>query len=332
MITDYYYYNKLSDGNKIIYKKLYESIIQMDATCLLENTVLDSEEAHSIIDALDNDNPHLFYANLRHLQAANNGRDTEIRIEYYYPATEVKRYLGEVEACVNTYLKSVNMSMDDFEKVRILYEKMVLSVEYDFDASESDMEAFSALGALCNNKAKCEGISKAFKLLLNAADIKCLVVNGEAESPMRAGDDRHAWNIVKIGDTSFHVDVTWAIADDGKSDGVSFDYFGLNDEQIQKDHFGYCNTPECKSDMYDYFKLNNRSVINAENVEPLLKNSISVPCKLRFRLDYECDFEKESKRCSKIAKELVKNGDYKVRVNTGCREKQKIVVITTSKE
>ena len=36
MITDYYYYNKLSDGNKIIYKKIYESIIQMDATCLLE--------------------------------------------------------------------------------------------------------------------------------------------------------------------------------------------------------------------------------------------------------------------------------------------------------
>lgn len=332
MITDYYYYNKLSDENKKIYKKLYKSIIQMDAICSLENTIMDSEDAHRVIDALDNDNPHLFYANLRHLQVANNGRDTEIRIEYYYSETVAKRYSDEVEACVNTYLKSVNTSMDAFEKVSILYEKLVIGVEYDFAATEDDVEAFSALGALRNNKAKCEGISKAFKLLLNAADIKCLVVNGEAESPMGVGDNRHAWNIVKLDDTSFHVDVTWAIADDGKSEGVSYDYFGLTDEQIQKDHFGYCDTPECKSDLYDYFKLNNGSVVAAEDVETKLKSLIAVPCKLRLRLDYECDFEKESKRCIKIAKELVKNGDYKVRVNTGCREKQKIVVITTSKE
>lgn len=96
MITDYYYYNKLSDENKKIYKKLYKSIIQMDAICSLENTIMDSEDAHRVIDALDNDNPHLFYANLRHLQVANNGRDTEIHIEYYYSEIVAKRYSDEV--------------------------------------------------------------------------------------------------------------------------------------------------------------------------------------------------------------------------------------------
>ena len=100
------------------------------------------------------------------------------------------------------------------------------------------------LGVFAYHKAQCEGIAKAMKVLLNAVDVKCIVVTGIAG---KNGNMRpHAWNLVNIDGDSYQLDVTW---DMGKSTGaeIAYNYFNLSDECIGKNHRADCKLPECKS-------------------------------------------------------------------------------------
>ena len=84
----------------------------------------------------------------------------------------------------------------------------------------------------------------AVKVLLNAIDVKCIVVTGTAG---KNGNMRpHAWNLVNIDEVSYQLDVTW---DMGKSTGdkISYEYFNLSDECIVKNHSADCKLPECGS-------------------------------------------------------------------------------------
>lgn len=62
------------------------------------------------------------------------------------------------------------------------------------------------LGVFAYHKAQCEGIAKAVKVLLNAVDVKCIVVMGDSVKNGRSVP--HAWNIVDIGADPYQLDVT----------------------------------------------------------------------------------------------------------------------------
>jgi hypothetical protein len=67
--------------------------------------------------------------------------------------------------------------------------------------------------------------------------------------------DLHAWNIVDIDGVYCQIDTTW-----GDPVGVAvpeknFNYFGLTDLQMYRDHFpDEMNYPLCVNDRFDYFK------------------------------------------------------------------------------
>lgn len=62
------------------------------------------------------------------------------------------------------------------------------------------------LGVFAYHKAQCEGIAKELKVLLNAVDVKCIVVTGDS---VKSGQSvPHAWNIVNIGEEPYQLDVT----------------------------------------------------------------------------------------------------------------------------
>ena len=49
--------------------------------------------------------------------------------------------------------------------------------------------------------------------------MESVVVNGTADG------ESHAWNLVKIGDESYHVDITWDNMYDTDIHHISYDYF-----------------------------------------------------------------------------------------------------------
>lgn len=62
----------------------------------------------------------------------------------------------------------------------------------------------TAYAALINGSADSEGTAMAFRALCAAADIPCVVVSG------RLNSEQHYWNIIQIGDSWYHVDVSRA--------------------------------------------------------------------------------------------------------------------------
>lgn len=113
----------------------------------------------------------------------------------------------------------IDDSMDDFDKVRAIYDWLSINVIYDHKlASDSSTvttgskeyyalygnAAFYAEGVFDNGLAVCNGIAIAFDILCRIEGIECYKVLGWA------GDVSHAWNKVKVGGYWYICDATWA--------------------------------------------------------------------------------------------------------------------------
>lgn len=111
------------------------------------------------------------------------------------------------------------------------------------------------IGVFAHHRAQCEGIAKAVKVLLNAVDVKCIVVTGE--SVKNGKRVPHAWNMVNIDGQPYHLDVTWDIGAIGSSfRRIPYDYFNLTDQLIEKEHKADMRLPECSSMQHNYFTVN----------------------------------------------------------------------------
>ncbi len=90
----------------------------------------------------------------------------------------------------------------------------------------------TAVGALLEGQATCEGYAQALTLLYRMAGIPCGVVTGTAEASSGAAD-RHSWNIADIGGCTL-IDATW-----NDQDALNLNtrwYYGLSGAQMAADH------------------------------------------------------------------------------------------------
>ncbi len=106
-------------------------------------------------------------------------------------------------------LEICNDSMTDFDKLRSIYEWLVMNVEYDnkaLEISETGIsitelmkyDAWYAEGVFNNGVAVCEGYAKALVILAKLENIPTIIVSG----------DSHAWNKVLFEGEWYGVDAT----------------------------------------------------------------------------------------------------------------------------
>ncbi len=107
----------------------------------------------------------------------------------------------------------IHDGMSDEQKITVLNNYICENVIYDYDTyyRMDELTEFSpsyiAYGALIKGKAVCAGYAEAFNRLLYFAGVESYVISGKATSG--GTTERHAWNLVKIGDKYLHVDTTW---------------------------------------------------------------------------------------------------------------------------
>ena len=138
----------------------------------------------------------------------------------------------------------------------MVHDYLVNNIEYD-----SGITNFTAYSALFEGTTVCQGYSLLYYKLLTEAGVQCRFITGSAN-----GED-HGWNLVKIGDAWYNVDVTW---DDTANTNRYFNlsqplfscdhtaapmYWEMTDEQILGDseNFGqWFNTfiPNCDGEKY----------------------------------------------------------------------------------
>lgn len=149
-----------------------------------------------------------------------------------YSNKEIQDCGKKIES-VKTSLKSkITSTATDEEKVLIVAEYLVRNTVYEIDHRYNQ----NAASALCFGKAQCSGISKAFKLLMDYFGVYCISISGDAvDEHGNAGP--HAWNIIRLGDNYYHVDVTFMLgANMNKTLPIRNIYLLYDDDSMALDH------------------------------------------------------------------------------------------------
>lgn len=250
MITARYYYSILSENNKKIYKAIYEGIKNFRPYVEVPGVALNNTNVGYVYHCVLWDNPFFFAIGEYAMQQAVYDNGKKIKITALCNPNTEKVYREQVQAVINEILKTPGLKeMSDFQKEVFVHDFILNNVEYDHTLGNGGarLEPYTVYGVFVEKKAVCEGIAKAVKLLLNILDVKCIVVDGQVEG------QGHAWNIVKIKDFEYNLDVTFDMGRMVHKGIMRYDYFNFRTEDDQERHLHSSHLiPKCTAIQYNY--------------------------------------------------------------------------------
>ena len=268
MIVDRYYYHQLNKQEQAIYKAFYDGVMAHEEIIPIPVRGKFSQESFErIFMAMTRDNPLIYFLNQSACSTASDMfGHLAICPQYFFGKEKVKEYNRKIEKVVNELAGRLRLlECSDYEKEIRIHDWICQNIEYDYEGTDKSklsrvIASHNILGVFAHHKAQCEGIAKAVKVLLNAVDVKCIVVTGDA---VKNGESvPHAWNIINIDGEPYQLDVTWDIGALGKEkQRIAYDYFNLTDELMGQDHKADSELPVCKAKTANYYVQNNCSFL-----------------------------------------------------------------------
>lgn len=277
MENERYHYQTLCNEEKTAYRLIYNGI-QSHALSIPIPNHLPLSRVQEIYMLVLIDEPMFYFINQAIISATEPGKRYVLLPEYLYSDHEIEMINREIQ----TILQKINAKAcmyisNPFRLEKFLHDSVVKSVAYDYEALKTTdcFNAHSIVGVFLDKRAVCEGISKAFKLLCNQYGMKCIVAIGKADASQQFGEQmNHSWNIVKVGNESYHVDVTWDNLRDSGIDAISYDYFNTTTEDILKDHYPSKEYPLCTDTRLNYYYATNSFVSTYKELVDLISQRI----------------------------------------------------------
>lgn len=271
----YFYYNQMSDewkkvwnaldlmcleylvDSKVATREEIEGVecVFMDPISLPENTTYD--DLKLLVELFLNSNPQYYFLNNMYLASSNGDQENPAPIAFalcLYEKFETSQARADAtkdfkDAIDAVYaLDEVKEATTDSQKLRVLHDYIVKHVDYNHTITtdnpetednesvitdEEDKEAISqsAYSALCMNQTTvCAGYAEALSLLCNGLGVDVATVTSA----------NHMWNKVRIEDSWYNVDATWA-----DQDSVLYNYYGRSDKVYDEDdseEYAYSHT------------------------------------------------------------------------------------------
>lgn len=259
-----YYYTTLSE----VMRKPYDSLV-CGLLAFKDDFVVDCSSSAlltTIFTYAKYDIPELFYVkniSLRYYEIC----PTQFRVypAYRFQENKTCSILQEIESKYRIFINT-NINKADIIKEQAIHDTIAKSVQYkDVDKPYSH----EAPGPLLYDLGVCEGISKAAKYLCDRVGLKCAVAVGNVNENEEIIP--HAWNIIWIDNSPYHVDITY---DNGMSGGGQrYDYFNLSDIEMLSDR-ARCkefSLPYC-SRSRNWYKENNLFFQSKSELIRKLKN------------------------------------------------------------
>ena len=170
-----------------------------------------------------------------------------IAVNAYYPGTAILQAL-ENDAESSLYVREQATldaarklaeecrSADPLETARRIHDALCESIVYTDDDSTDEDD--TAIGALLNGQANCDGYADAFYLVGSLAGLEIRYQHGDSlvkgKGVVILGNAvTHMWNLMKIDDTWRMVDVTW---DDDEDLGPGYTWFNIGKDRASLSH------------------------------------------------------------------------------------------------
>lgn len=259
MIVDRYYYGKLPEEEKTVYREIYRGCLEFKDVIPVSTCSGETKSYNRIVQALMDDNPLLYYVNQSTIEFAQDA-DGNIAVipQYFFKREKVDVYSQRLQEAVNRIIFNLKLTEGtDLDKVRRVHDYLCSNISYDYGGSDiHDVSRFitahNITGVFAHKRAQCEGIAKAAKVLLNAVDIQCMIPFGQAKNEHGVMGD-HCWNIVKIEGCPYHLDITFDIGASTPG-AIAYDYYNVPDSVIRKDHVFPTGLPKCSEKQAGYFE------------------------------------------------------------------------------
>ena len=126
------------------------------------------------------------YAIIKAFNSGNTSQLNSRQVELYNKYIEV---LAEV----------TSPARSDYENELAIHDYLVSHITY----IDNGGSTFNAYDAMINGEAVCSGYTESFKTFMDMLGIENYTISG------KAGNEQHIWNVVKLDNDWYQVDVTW---------------------------------------------------------------------------------------------------------------------------
>lgn len=216
----YPYYNMLTRGQKELYCQIYSSVYEYRLNIVLQSE-LTTHKVDETIQAFINDHPEVFWLdNAYSYKYTDNRMCVEVTLQFNETYANIEANRNRFDAEVDHIVEAASAFSTDLEKERYVHNVIIDVAEYD----EKTVYSQNAFSALVDRKTVCAGYAKAFQCVMRRLNIPTYYCVGFAK-------EDHAWNIVRIGESYYNVDLTW---DDASWDRYAF--FNLSDKELASTH------------------------------------------------------------------------------------------------
>ncbi len=301
---DYFQYSLLNTKEKAVYNDICNAIEITQNVVNLKKYNVEVQTVCDVYEKVIADNPQYFWVTKMISYTCYSVDEQSIFVDLYLHYTdgktvdvfdknnkltaiadrnEISNQIKNFNNKITEFLSNVSAATPDFEKEKLIHDFVVKSVSYDYDNMNSDPSSktdypriWDAYGALCDGKAVCEGYARLFQILCYHTGINANFVRGESQN------QPHAWNVVKLDNEWYHVDVTW---DDSTNDKYSvYVWFNLTTEQIETDHLiedDILKVPDAYSKKYSFEKTFGISITSLDEKPENFENAIDYVIKFK---------------------------------------------------
>ena len=238
--TDYNpYYGLLNNKEKKVYKQIYANVLNYKDTFVPVEEI-DIDSLVKVMEAVLNDHPELFWLSNAFSYKYNIDNICKQIIIGFNGAEKDKETFYKI---ADSIIEEAKKYRTDYEKELYVHDTLIRRIEYDETASNNQ----SAYSALVTGKTVCAGYARAFQYIMNRLGIPTYYVTGVSE-----GED-HAWNIVRLNDGYYNVDLTW---DDQLNN--SHTLFNRTDAEFNESHQRSSMSKKifkCNADNFTFSKM-----------------------------------------------------------------------------
>lgn len=251
-----YYYSQLDENRQMIYRELVQGIAEHQETIITKGG--DPDVTAEVYGWVYMDYPEYCWINgASHVTGYGEPKNyCEVVPEYTISAEEITGRQSQIKGAGNDFLSDIDRSMDDYGKIKAVFEKCIRQIDYVKDAPENQ----TLYSGLVNGQTVCAGYARTFQYLMNRLDIPVIYVTGTTDT-----GEAHGWNIVKCGDNYYNVDVTWGdpVFAEGESgeynlpdDLIYYDFLCVSDAEFSDTHQADANLPlpACNADDLEYYR------------------------------------------------------------------------------